>query len=69
MTMEEISEKVAAHEATLTQMNERLGQTASKFPFRWWGVNSTLPGRHPLNRPPEPHSVEAAALDVSGSRD
>jgi hypothetical protein len=25
MTMEEISEKVAAHEATLTQMNERLG--------------------------------------------
>jgi uncharacterized coiled-coil protein SlyX len=41
MTMEEISEKVAAHEATLTQMNERLGHIrilASK-----WRQNRLLP--------------------------
>jgi hypothetical protein len=24
----------------------RFGQTASKFPFRWWGANSTLSDRH-----------------------
>ena len=31
MTMEEISEKVAAHEATLTQMNECLGHIETRL--------------------------------------
>jgi hypothetical protein len=44
-------------------------QTTSKFPFRWWGVNSTLSGRHQLNGQPEPHSTEGEALDASESRD
>jgi hypothetical protein len=25
-------------------------QTTSKFPFRWWGVNSTLSGKHQLHK-------------------
>jgi hypothetical protein len=27
-------------------------KTASKFPFRWWGANSTLSGRHQLDERP-----------------
>jgi hypothetical protein len=33
-----------------------LEQTASSFPFRWWGMNSTLSGTHQLDEPPRPHS-------------
>jgi hypothetical protein len=44
-------------------------QTTSKFPFRWWGINSTLPGKHQLRRPSKPYSPEEAALDASESRD
>jgi hypothetical protein len=45
------------------------GQTASKFPFHWWGVNPALSGRHQLNGPPGPHSVEEGDLDASDARD
>jgi hypothetical protein len=44
-------------------------QTTSKFPFRWWGVNSTLSGRHQFNGQPGPRSAEEEALDASESRD
>jgi hypothetical protein len=44
-------------------------QTTSKFPFRWWGVHTTLSGRHQLNGQPEPHSAEEKALYASESRD
>jgi hypothetical protein len=30
--------------------------TTSTFPFRWWGVHSTLCGIHQLEGRPEPHS-------------
>jgi hypothetical protein len=46
-----------------------LTQTTSKFPFRWWGVHSTLLGKHQLYRPSVPHSPEEAALDALESRD
>ena len=39
-------------------------QTASKFPFRWWGMNSTLSGRHQLNGQLRPHSAEEGPLDA-----
>jgi hypothetical protein len=39
-------------------------QTTSKFPFRWWGVNSALSGKHQLRRPSEPYSTEEEALDA-----
>jgi hypothetical protein len=39
-------------------------QTTSKFSFRWWGVHSTLSGKHQLHRPSGPHSTEEEALDV-----
>ena len=41
-----------------------LVQTASKFPFRWWGVNSTLPGKHQLDRTPGPRSTAEETLDA-----
>ena len=44
-------------------------QTASKFPFHWWGVNPALSGRHQLNGPPGPHSVEEGDLDASEAGD
>jgi hypothetical protein len=44
-------------------------QTASKFPFHWWGVNPALSGRHQLNGPPGPHSVEEGNRDASDARD
>jgi hypothetical protein len=53
-----------SHEALAQQL-----QTTSKFPFHWWGMNSTLSSRHQLNRPPGPHRVEGEALDVSVSGD
>jgi hypothetical protein len=40
MTMEEISEKVAAHEATLTQMNECLGHIETRL----HGIEARLSG-------------------------
>jgi hypothetical protein len=39
-------------------------QTVSKFPFHWWGANSTLPGRHQLDEPPGLHSAQNEVLDV-----
>ena len=44
-------------------------QITSKFPFRWWGVNSALSGSYQLNGQPGPHSAEEEALDASESRD
>jgi hypothetical protein len=44
-------------------------QTTSKFPFRWWGVNSTLSGRHQLDGQPRPHSAEEEAHKASESND
>jgi hypothetical protein len=43
---------------------EQKEQTTSKFPFRWWGVNSTLSGKHQLHRPPGRHNTEEEALDA-----
>jgi transposase len=43
-------------------------QTASKFPFRWWGANSTLSDRHQLDERPGPHSAPNEALDVPESK-
>jgi hypothetical protein len=43
-------------------------QTASKFSFRWWGVNPTLSGKHQLHRPLGPHSTEEEALGALESR-
>jgi hypothetical protein len=42
----------------VTERGRHVGrrQTTSKFPFRWWGVNSTLFGKHQLEGLPEPHS-------------
>src|SRR4030095_13103263 len=31
-------------------------RTASKFPYRWWGMHSTLSGRDALDEPPGLHS-------------
>jgi hypothetical protein len=42
----------------------QIGQTASKFPFRWWGMNSTVSGRHQLNGQLRPHSAEEGPLDA-----
>src|SRR5262249_55140338 len=42
-------------------------QTAAKFPFRWWGINSTFSGRHQLDEPPRPHSG-GRKLSVSQSQ-
>jgi hypothetical protein len=65
-------------EPTFTENDLRLGmpitsaalpaQTASKFPFRWWGANSTLSDRHQLDEPPVPHSAQNEALNVPESR-
>jgi hypothetical protein len=43
-------------------------QTASKFPFRWWGVNSTLSGKHHFHRLSGPRSTEEEVLDALESR-
>jgi hypothetical protein len=43
-------------------------QTTSKFPFCWWGINSTLSGRRQLDGPSGPHSAEDEALNASESR-
>ena len=40
-------------------------QTASKFPFRWRGANSTVSDRHQLDEPPGLYSAQNEALDVS----
>jgi hypothetical protein len=45
-----------------------LVQTASKFPCRWWGANSTLSDRHQLDELPAPHSAQNEAPDVPEPR-
>jgi hypothetical protein len=47
----------------------RLKQTASKFPFRWWGAHSVLSDRHQLDEPLGPHRTEEGTLDASEPRD
>jgi hypothetical protein len=49
--------------------DERLAsQTTSKFPFCWWGMNSTLSDKHQFDEPLGPHSKEEETLDASESR-
>jgi hypothetical protein len=43
-------------------------QTASKFPFRWWGANSTLSDRYQLDELPGPYSTQNEVLDISELR-
>jgi hypothetical protein len=30
-------------------------QTTSRLPLHWWGMHSTVSGRHQFNEPPGPH--------------
>jgi hypothetical protein len=32
-------------------------QPSPRHPLLWWGVNSTLFGKHPLDQHPEPHGA------------
>ncbi len=42
------------------------GQPTSQHPLRWWGVNSTLFGKHPLDQHPELHEVQEKAPKARG---
>jgi hypothetical protein len=33
------------------------GQPSPRHPILWWGINSTLFGKHPLDQHPEPHGA------------
>jgi hypothetical protein len=39
-------------------------QPSSRHPLLWWGMNSTLFGKYPLDQHPEPHGTSSRTLNV-----
>jgi hypothetical protein len=44
-----------------------LGQPSPRHPLLWWGINSTLLGKYPLDQHPEPQGPSSRALNACES--
>ena len=42
-------------------------QPSSRHPLLWWGMNSTVFGKYPLDQRPEPHGASSRALNACES--
>src|SRR5687768_14720062 len=42
-------------------------QPSPRHPLLWWGMNSTLFGKYPLDQHPEPHGTSSSTLNACES--
>ena len=51
----------------LRSVGARGSQPSSRHPLLWWGMNSTVFGKYPLDQRPEPHGASSRALNACES--